>query len=95
MNVPIIATSDFSHFVPRQKAVKDDSLLLEKIMKSSPKDFLDTVKKNQTSICGAFTIATLMYAMKGKESDLLTYYTSGDITGDNSSVVGYASLGFR
>jgi len=37
---------------------------------------------------------TAAKALGAKESQLLCYKTSGDITGDFSAVVGYASIAF-
>ena len=45
-------------------------------------------------MCGYGPVSTAIYASKelgAKKCELLTYYTSGDVTGDTSRVVGYAA----
>lgn len=94
LKLPIIATTDFSHYVSRATADRLDSLAIDKILAKKPEGLLDTVETNKISMCGVFPTLTLMYALQDKEPELLVYYTSGDVTGDEP-VVGYASIGFK
>lgn len=94
----IIATSDFTHYEPREVAEKKDRKAIENILKMDEKEFINTVHDLNISICGYGPIATCIAAAKklgAKRAELLKYGTSGDITGDNSSVVAYAGIVFR
>ncbi len=102
----ILASSDFTHygsnygFVPfteniRKNLYKMDESAINKILKIDSKSFFD-FSKNMT-ICGAGAITTAIEACKilgAKKSELLKYYTSGDITNDYKTAVGYASIVF-
>jgi len=94
LNLPIVATTDFSHYVSRATADRLDGLAIDKIIARKPEELMDVVKTNKISMCGLFPTLTLMYALQDKEPELLMYYTSGDVTGDEP-VVGYASIGFK
>ncbi len=102
----IIASSDFTHygfsygFVPFASDVKDnlyelDNNAIDLISKFKTKEFLDYACR--TTICGAGAIASAMEICKllgSKKAELLKYYTSGDISGDYNTAVGYASISF-
>ncbi|MEM3408397.1 MAG: MEMO1 family protein [Candidatus Micrarchaeia archaeon] len=92
-----IASSDFSHYVPKKKAEADDSLAIEKIRSLDVKSFYETIRKKRISICGYGPIATLMFLSNkigAREINLLKYSTSADTTKDEEQVVGYASIEF-
>ena len=91
----IIASSDFSHYIPYDDAYSIDNYLINAIEKLNEKDFFFRVQEKNASVCGFGSIAIAMIASKelgAKKGELLKYATSGDITGDKSSVVGYASI---
>lgn len=93
----IVATSDFSHYIPHESAKKIDKYLIEPILKLNEKEFFDRVNEKKASVCGFGPIAvaiTVAKNLKCKKGELLSYRTSGDITLDFSSVVGYASIIF-
>ena len=93
--VAVIASSDFSHYLPKEEAEAKDRRAIEKIRSLSAKGFLEMVINQDLSICGfaPITIAMLIAkehgATKGK---LLNYTTSAEETGDTAQVVGYASM---
>ena len=95
LKVPVIASSDMSHFVDSETAARLDMLAIDQILKKDARGLLDTVLENRISMCGVFPVASLLSALpRDSKGDLVMYYNSGDITGDRSSVVGYASVGF-
>jgi hypothetical protein len=55
----------------------------------------DVVSREEISMCG-FVPATIMVvaavAQGAREAELVGYATSGDVTGDDGSVVGYAGV---
>ncbi len=77
--------------------MKKDKLLIEAILTLDVDFYYDVLKHNKVSACGIGAIATTMTACKvqgATQGKLIQYYTSGDITHDNQSVVGYASIIF-
>ncbi len=91
----VIASSDFSHYVPQEAAMKNDMDAIDSIKKLDEEAFLEKVLSKKLSICGFGCIAVaLAYSKKmgAARANLLKYATSGDITNDYSAVVGYAAL---
>jgi len=93
----IIGSSDFTHYEENEFAHKQDKALIEPILKLDVEKFYKVLSERRVSACGYGAIASTMIACKelgAKQGRLLKYATSGDITGDKSSVVGYASIVF-
>ena len=90
----VIASSDLTHQESKASANKKDQYVLDAIREMDEEKLQESVKKHSTSTCGYGPIsATLVYSkLKGATgAEVLSYYTSGDIIGDHSAVVGYAS----
>ncbi|HSA77212.1 MAG TPA: MEMO1 family protein [Nitrosarchaeum sp.] len=95
--VMIIGSSDFTHYESNEFAHKQDSALIEPILELDVDRFYDILHKKDISACGYGAIASTMIACKeigATKGELLKYATSGDISGDKSSVVGYGSIIF-
>lgn len=93
----IVGSSDFTHYEQNSYAHKQDSALIEPILDLDLDRFYRILQENQVSACGYGAIASTMVACKelgAKRGRLLKYATSGDMTGDKSRVVGYASIVF-
>jgi len=91
----IIASSDFSHYIPYEDAYSTDNYVIEAILKLNEKDFFLRLQEKNASVCGFGPIAIAMFAAKelgSKKGLLLKYATSGDVTGDRGAVVGYSSI---
>lgn len=96
-NIGLIASSDFSHFIPEKNAIKKDKEAIEFIKKLDCKGFYKEVMEKQLSICGfSAIIAAMAYCKKKqrKKGKLIEYTTSAKETKDKSSVVGYAGIIF-
>ncbi len=96
-NVLVIASSDFTHFESHDTATKKDNLILEAIEKMDSKEMYDIRLRLNVSMCGYGPIAGTIEAarrMGRKNARLLRYATSGDTSGDKSSVVGYGAVAF-
>jgi len=94
----IIASSDFSHYIPYDFAYTTDKYVIDAILKLDEKDFFASLQEKNASVCGFGPIAITMIAAKelgAKKGELLKYATSGDVTGDRSAVVGYGSIILR
>jgi len=89
-DVVIIASSDFSHYVPKKSAYERDSHAINAILEKNIKSFYVSLEKYDITACGYGPIATMLMATNGKPR-LLKYATSGDIFPMNE-VVGYASF---
>ncbi|MCX7910324.1 MAG: AmmeMemoRadiSam system protein B [Endomicrobia bacterium] len=93
--VIIIASSDMTHYEPQSYAYKLDTLAVEEILKLSPRGLYETVLSYGISMCGVYPTVSALIAMKSlgaKKAELIKYQTSGDITGEYQSVVGYAGI---
>jgi len=93
--VTFVASTDFSHYVPHKTAQTLDHMAIKKIEALDGPGLLDVVSKNQISMCGVQPTAVVIEVCKrlgAKKAELVSYQTSGDITGDFSSVVGYGGL---
>jgi AmmeMemoRadiSam system protein B len=93
----IIASSDMTHYEPRDIAIRKDKLVLDAIEAMDDARLYDVIESAGVTACGFGPIAALISAARalgGKEAKLLCYKTSGDVTGDYSSVVGYAAVAF-
>lgn len=94
-HVIIIASGDGSHYVPAKKAETDDLTALAALKNLDVEKFYDALLKIQPSMCGYGCIASMAEItsyMGASSARVLMYGTSGDITGDMRSVVGYASM---
>jgi hypothetical protein len=97
-NAVIIASSDFTHYEPEAKASQKDKSALEAVLAMDTMKFMSIIESENVTACGYGPIATMMTAAKGllaTKTKLLSYRTSGDITEDRSSVVGYAAVAFK
>ena len=94
-DVTIIASSDMTHYESQESAKKKDMLAIEKILALNVDGFLSTIKDYGISACGFAPIAVMMHAaiaLGAKKAKLISYATSGDVSGDYSAVVGYAGV---
>ncbi len=93
--IRIVASSDFSHYVPEEVARRDDLYAIKALENLDTDEFYRRVEERGVSACGYGPIATLCLAgkeMGASHGELLTYRTSGDVTGDLEQVVGYAAI---
>ena len=93
----LIASSDLTHYEPAEAARAKDASLLDHVAKMDTEGFYSTLNRLQVTACGFGAIATVMRAAGAlglRKGELLKYATSGDTTGDNLQVVGYASARF-
>ena len=94
----IIASSDFSHYLPAKIADGKDAKALEKIAMLDIAGFFRVLEKTDASVCGYGPIAVVMSAAKTmgmKGAMVISHTNSGDATGDYASVVSYYAIGFK
>ena len=94
----VIASTDLSHLNTQERANKVDGFVLEDIEEMNEFKLFEEVVQYNITMCGYGPVMTTISLSKrcGKNSsEILAYRTSGDVTGDLSSVVGYASGVFK
>jgi len=93
----VVASSDRSHFYTKPVANKLDSVIADRIVEYNPEALEEDLERQITHACGGGLVVALMKATKRagvKHSLLLHRSDSGDVSGDNTSVVGYLSAAF-
>jgi hypothetical protein len=94
LRVVVIASTDFSHQVPHDLAVREDRHALDAILALDSGRLLHVVADRSISMCGPVPVAIAIafcLARGPHHAEVLRYYTSGDIIGERRAVVGYAS----
>ena len=97
-NAMIIGSSDFTHYEPNDFAYAQDKALIETILNMDIDAFYKVLEEKQVTACGYGAIASTIIACKelgATKSTLLKYATSGDLSGEKTSVVGYGSIVFN
>lgn len=93
-NFLIVASTDLSHFHRQATANMLDKALLEQVAAFSPDGLFDLEESGKGEACGLGALAAVLWASKALGADnvkVLNHATSGEITGDLSSVVGYGA----
>jgi len=96
-NASIIASSDMTHYEPQKTVEKKDQLVIDAAERMDENQLYSAIEDYGITACGYGPIIALITAAKAlgaKNAKLLCHATSGDVTGDYSAVVGYASIGF-
>ena len=97
-DIGVIASSDFSHYLPADVAREKDERAIEKIKRLDVKGFFRVLEEIDASICGYGGIAVVMAMAKElglKNISIIHSSNSGDTTHDYSSVVSYYAIGFK
>jgi len=90
----LVASTDLSHFYPYERAVQIDQETLKYIDNFDPAGLAGALQTQKAEACGGGpVVATLLTAraLGANRARVLKYANSGDVTGDRSSVVGYAA----
>jgi len=93
--VGIVASSDMSHFQPDEIARTLDHLAIDAALERDPEGLYETVRDKGISMCGVIPATVALAAandLGAVDAHLVAYATSGDVSGDFSSVVGYAGV---
>jgi len=91
----IVASSDMTHYEPQAQAERKDKEAIDAILNLDEDKLIERIKRLNITMCGYAPVITMLSLAKGigaKRAELIKYSTSADITGDTSSVVGYAGL---
>jgi MEMO1 family protein len=93
-NFILVGSTDLSHFYDQQTALEYDRTMLHQIESFSPEGAYAAERMGKGFACGLGAITAVMWAARELGADtvkILKHATSGDITGDFSSVVGYGA----
>ncbi|MDZ7606552.1 MAG: AmmeMemoRadiSam system protein B [Cyclobacteriaceae bacterium] len=59
--IAVIASSDFSHYVPPEVGFYNDNLVINRILNNNIHELYETIHENNISVCGYGPIMTLMF----------------------------------
>jgi AmmeMemoRadiSam system protein B len=93
--VVIIASGDMTHYEPQETAEEKDNQAIEAMLKLDEDELTRRYQELDISMCAYGPAVCLIVAARelgASGAELVKYQTSGDTTGDYSSVVGYAGI---
>ena len=94
-DVAILASSDLNHYEDQRETLRKDQLAIDQVLARDPAELWRVVDEYDVSMCGFIPATTMLIAaneLGATEAQLIKHATSGDVNGDYSHVVGYASL---
>ena len=94
-DVLIVASSDMTHYESAELARVKDEAALGRVLALDAAGLLDTCRSRNITMCGVVPSAVMIeaaLALGASGAELAAYGNSGDVTGDNRQVVGYASV---
>jgi AmmeMemoRadiSam system protein B len=94
-DIGIIASSDLNHYEDQKTTLRKDQLAIDEVLKLDPKELWRVVNDFDISMCGFIPTTTMLIAankLGATRANLIRHATSGDVNGDFSAVVGYASI---
>jgi MEMO1 family protein len=94
-HILVIASSDMNHYERDSVTRAKDKRAIDQILALDPRGLYDVVREANISMCGyGPTVAMLTAALRlgAAKTELLGYATSGDVSGDRDTVVGYAGI---
>jgi AmmeMemoRadiSam system protein B len=94
VNTLLTASTDLSHFHPAAEARRMDQTIINQITALDPEGLYLAQDQGLGAACGLGALACVIWASRASgpvKAWQLEYAHSGDVTGDNSRVVGYTS----
>ena len=94
----VLASSDWTHYEPQEEARSKDNQAIEAALQLNEEKFQEIIEERVVSACGYGPVTAMIHAAKlrgARSGNLLSYQTSGDVTGDKTAVVGYAAASFE
>lgn len=91
----LVASSDMTHYEPAARAREQDGKAIDRIVALDPEGLYRVVREERISMCGLAPVTVLLFAARelgAASARLIRYSTSGDVSGDQGQVVGYAGL---
>lgn len=97
-DVMLIASSDMTHYESREQAKMKDEAAVEAILRLDEDELMRKIEELNISMCGWMPTVVMLSCCKqlgAKTARLVKYQTSGETSGDYTSVVGYAGIIIR
>ncbi len=94
----IVASSDMNHYEDDATTRVKDRKAVEKMLALDAPGLYETIINESISMCGFGPTVTMLTAarlMGAQKAELVQYATSGDVSGDRQTVVGYAGIVVR
>ena len=94
-DVAVLASSDLNHYEDQRETMRKDQLAIDEVLARNPRELWRVVDEYDVSMCGFIPTTAMLFAVNAlgaSESRLIKHATSGDVNGDYSHVVGYASI---
>ncbi len=91
----LVASSDMSHYLPAAEARRKDRLAIDRMLALDAPGLLETCAREGITMCGvvpATIVLVAAVALGARRAELVRYGHSGEASGDDRSVVGYAGL---
>ncbi len=95
--VLVVASSDLSHYHSEDAAFYLDRRTLDFVKDANPEGLFDCAMEGSCEACGLSPIISLIAYAKlcgARKGTVISYSTSGMVTGNRSRVVGYGSVAF-
>jgi MEMO1 family protein len=90
----LVASTDLSHFYDQKTANQYDQEMLNRFSTLNPASIFEAEHTGKGFACGHVAVAAVQWAaiqLGANKVQILQYATSGNVTGDHSSVVGYGA----
>lgn len=97
VQVLVVISSDMTHYEPADVTERKDRMAVAAMERLDPEELERVVNRERISMCGfAPAVAGLVAArlLGARSGSLIRYAHSGEVSGDASSVVGYAGMVF-
>lgn len=94
-DVLIVASSDMTHYESADSARRKDEMALERALALDGKGLLEVCRSRRITMCGVVPATVMIEAalrLGSTRAELVAYGNSGDVSGDNEQVVGYAAV---
>ncbi|MGH7296164.1 MAG: AmmeMemoRadiSam system protein B [Polyangiaceae bacterium] len=91
----VLASSDMNHFESHERTLEKDRLALDSVLARDPAGLLETCARHDITMCGVAPTAAMLWAAEPRRdarAELVEHTTSGAVSGDMESVVGYAGV---
>ena len=93
----LVTSSDLNHYEDEATTRRKDQRAIDRLLGLDARGLYDTCRAENISMCGlgpSVAMLTALKALGATQTELVRHATSADISGDFSTVVGYAGLIF-
>ena len=96
-DILLVTSSDMNHYEDDQTTRHKDQAAIERMLELDAAGLYEVCRHKRITMCGlgpAIAMLTAMQHLGVKNAELVRYATSGDVSGDRDTVVGYAGMTF-